>query len=220
MESSRKLKSRGGPPQTLCDAELGEGGTWNSDGVIVFAPAPGTGLLRVSASGGEPTAVTKLDTSKKETSHRWPHFLPDRKRFIFLAQPGTGHFSPDGRWVAYRSNESGEGEIYVAPFPGPGEKIRISSTGAAGGYPRWRRDGKELFYLASDRTLVAVPVDGQGSKFEAGVAKSLFQTRPSLGRDPFDVSPDGKRFLILTTPQETADEVVTVVLNWTAALKK
>ena len=83
-----KIDVTGGPPQTLCDAGLGTGGTWNRDGTIVFASNQGTsGLLRVSAAGGTPVPVTTLDVAKKEESHRWPWFLPDGRHFLYVAGP-------------------------------------------------------------------------------------------------------------------------------------
>jgi len=462
----KKIEISGGPAQVICDAPAGEGGTWNRDGVIVFAPTLASALVRVSALGGEPEPLTTLDASQKERSHGWPQFLPDGRRFTFfvvpdnaihigsldssvttkvlsadskalyvppgyllfmrqgslMAQPfdatrgelrreafpvaedvrnnsvngrsafsvssesgviayrsgtvvesqliwfdragrqiqalgepdrytdlelspdqkqavvaapspgssdlwlfdvarglrtrftldaapelaaiwspdggrlvfgsqkkggpldiyqkaiGTGteeelysdsldkypfswsadgrfilygsapgqnlwtlplfgerkpipfmqtpssefagRFSPDGRWVAYRSDESGRFEIYVAPFPGPGAKARISAAGATGGYPRWRRDGKELFYLASDNTLMAAAVNGQGTTFEVGEVQPLFQTSAAGGRYPYDVSADGQRFLVLTTSEQSAEAPVTVVVNWTAQAVK
>ena len=85
----KKIDVSGGPSQTLCDAPAFEGGSWNADGIIVFAPSTGAGLSRVSAAGGEPAAVTMLDTANGETSHRWPQFLPDGRQFLYLAQPGN-----------------------------------------------------------------------------------------------------------------------------------
>jgi eukaryotic-like serine/threonine-protein kinase len=81
----KRVDVSGGPTQTLCDAPAGEGGTWNRDGVIVFAPDARSALVRVSSAGGRPTAVTKL--SDKESSHRWPDFLPDGRHFLFFSQP-------------------------------------------------------------------------------------------------------------------------------------
>jgi eukaryotic-like serine/threonine-protein kinase len=483
----KKIDASGGPPQTLCDAPLSRGGTWNREGVILFSPVPDGPLYRVSASGGLPTRVTRFDPARGETSHRWPFFLPDGRRFLYLvasfgsgderekmgiyvgsldskeevfllpakstmafapslakasegyllflrernllAQPfnvgslriigdpfpvaeqiqyfpqtanalfsvsesglllysaesamvlsrlawvdrsgretgflGTpgdqanprispdgkrvaldiidhqtgnmdiwiyqssggvatrvtsdpaidacptwspdgdriafmsirkghpdvyqrsssgagsedsilqserakyttdwspdgrfilyraidattnlelwalpvggdrkpfpfikktfgvshGQFSPDGRWVAYASNESGKWEIFVAPFPGPGGNWKVSSAG--GSEPRWRRDGKELFYLAPDGKLMTVEVKA-GPTFEAGAATPLFQTRrrvPVSATDLFsyDVSADGQRFLVNMDVGEVASSPLTVVLNWTAELKK
>ncbi len=132
-----------------------------------------------------------------------------------------GQFSPDGRWVAYASNESGKWEIYVAPFPGPGGNWKVSSAG--GSEPRWRRDGKELFYLAPDAKLMAVDVKG-GATFEAGTARPLFQTHrrehiASTDMFSYDVGPDG-RFLVNTDVGDATPPSPTIVLNWPAALRR
>jgi Tol biopolymer transport system component len=136
----------------------------------------------------------------------------------------TGHFSPDGRFVTYMSNESGRREIYVQSFP-PGAnagKWLISSQGALG-MPRWRADGRELFYLSQDGWMMAAPVL-PGSAFRAGSPQQLFQVPPVFLRVTntpgtlADVSADGKKFLI-AMPAATREEF-TVVLNWQAALQK
>jgi serine/threonine protein kinase len=146
----------------------------------------------------------------------------DRKPFPFLNtqfNEAQGQFSPDGRWIAYRSDESGRGEVYVAPFPGSGGKWQISTGG--GIYPRWRRDGTEILYFAPDYRLMSATVNGKGGNFEVGVVKPLFGTRPPIGfRYPFDVSADGQRFLINTFPEQATSAPITVVVNWTAGLKK
>jgi serine/threonine protein kinase/Tol biopolymer transport system component len=145
----------------------------------------------------------------------------DRKPVPFLQTPFNeydGQFSPDGRWVAYGSDESGKDEVYVAPFPGPGGKWQIST--AVGTYPRWRRDGTEIFYLAPDNKLMAAAVNGKGSRFEVGAVKPLFETRAlDPTRNCYAVSADGQRFLINTDPQTTSAPI-TVVFNWAAGLKK
>jgi eukaryotic-like serine/threonine-protein kinase len=132
-----------------------------------------------------------------------------------------GQFSPDGRWVAYASNESGKWEIYVAPFPGPGGNWKVSSAG--GSEPRWRRDGKELFYLAPDAKLMAVDVKG-GTTFEAGSARPLFQTHrrehvASTDMFSYDVAPDGQHFLVNTDVGDATPPSPTIVVNWPAALR-
>jgi eukaryotic-like serine/threonine-protein kinase len=135
-----------------------------------------------------------------------------------------GRFSPNGRWVAYASNESGTFQVYVQSFPTSGGKWQISTNG--GGQPQWRHDGKELFFLGPDRKLMAVEVNSAGSTFEAGVPKPLFETRtitifPGFGgASYYAASGDGQRFLVSTLVGESVPTPLTVVLNWTAGLKK
>lgn len=110
-------------------------------------------------------------------------------------------FSPDGRWIAYQSNESGASEVYVVKFPERSGKWRVSPRG--GSNPRWRRDGKEIFYLGPDYALMAAKVNGEKNGFEVGSVERLFQARPQLAyRSPFDVSADGQRLLINTLPPD------------------
>jgi eukaryotic-like serine/threonine-protein kinase len=467
----KKADASGAPPQTLCDVPVSRGGTWNRDGVIVFAPGVPGPLYRVSAAGGEPSPMTALDQSRFETSHRWPYFLPDGRHFLYLVRsdqagvyvgsldaketkrllpttlnaayappgfllflrndtlmaqpfdadelelsgepfavaegvaynPGLGRgvfsvsengvlayrsgggqinqplwfdrggkqigslgaaglyftlwlspdetraavdrmdtqtgandiwlldlsrgipsrlttdpandsnplwspdgshivfsssregvsslyqkiasgggneevllksseakvpddwssdgqfivyqtlnqktrwdlwvlpmsgerqpfpflqaefneqqaqFSPDRKWLAYTSDESGAPEIYVQTFPASGGRWRVSTGG--GCQPRWRRDGKELFYIAVDGKLMAVDVK-LGATFEAGVPKTLFGTRVfSLTdfRNHYAVTADGQRFLINSTIEETSATPISVVVNWTADLKR
>jgi eukaryotic-like serine/threonine-protein kinase len=475
----KKIEFTGGPTQTLADVQGSLGGTWNRDGIIVFARGLGDRLYRVSASGGTPTPVTTLDESHKETAHQWPYFLPDGRHFLYLARsaqrentgiyvgaldskeqkllvnadsspvyappgfllfvrertlmaqpfdadrlqltgeafsvaeqagynpangrayfsvsqtgvlvflnsdtPGTqlawvdrggkqlaavgttaadnglrlspdgkrlavsrfdpqaasadiwlidlarntpsrftfdpaneiapvwspdgnriifasnrdgigrmyqrlsngtgndevlfksaeptgvphewspdgkfilfgvvspktnvdlwvlplfgdqkpapfiqteftevqGRFSPDGRWVAYASNESGPYQIYVQSFPASGGKWQVSTGGGA--QPQWRHDGKELFYLAPDRKIMAVDVNGSGPIFVPGVPKPLFEARFSTlfpggpGASYYAVTNDGQRFLVNTLAVDSALVPFTVVLNWTAGLKR
>ena len=145
----------------------------------------------------------------------------DRKPTPFLKtrfNEDFGQFSPDGRWVTYQSNESGRNEVYVTPFPGPGGKWQISTAGGA--VARWRHDGTEIFYLAPDGKLMAAAVNGKGSSFEVGAVKPLFETRTLTGSGGYDVSADGQRFLVNTAPEQAAAAPITVVVNWTAGLKK
>ena len=130
-----------------------------------------------------------------------------------------GQLSADGKWIAFQSDESGQAEIYVQPFPGPGPKSRVSTNG--GIQVRWRPDGRELFYLAADGRLMAVPIPAgsSGSTIEPGAATPLFWThmlgaaQSSTALFPqYSVSPDGQRFLINTLSQVTAGPI-TIVLN-------
>ena len=473
----KKIEISGGPAETLCDALGGRGGTWSSDGTILFAPTTQSSLYRVSEAGGTAVPVTKLDDSRHETSHRWPYFLPDGQHFIFFArgdEPGTyagtlrshenkfllaaesnaayawpgyllywrdgslmaqpfearhlaltgnavsiadhvlfsggqsygvfsvsqngvlalqagdasvnqlswfdrtgkqlntisggrepslvigprlspdGHklaatifgfgashgdiwlydlsrdvrsrftfesgaisapvwspdgsqiafgagrpnhqsiiyarassgvgdvltlledpqnallptswspdgrflayfrtersapvsrqqiwilplfgdhkpvpflpsafdertpeFSPDGRWIAYESNESGTFQIYVSAFPGAETKLQVSPSG--GLVPVWRADGKELFYLDLAGRLMSVDVKTVGQRLELGTARPLFQTHAaSPGAHPFDVSRKADRFVITTTANANPSPY-TLVTNWTGELRK
>ncbi len=144
----------------------------------------------------------------------------DRKPFPFVQGKSTdwqGTFSPDGRWVAYTSEESGRAEVCVAPFPGPGPRSQISTAG--GSLPRWRGDGKELFYIAADQKLTAVDVR-TAPALEAGAARPLFEVRsvPTYGWI-YDVSADGQRFLVNARMREQTAPPITVVVNWAADLK-
>jgi eukaryotic-like serine/threonine-protein kinase len=138
-----------------------------------------------------------------------------------------GQFSPDGRWVAYASDESGRYEIYVQPFsPASSGGIKTKISEGGGRYPRWRRDGKELFYITGSTTtnsqqLMAVEATTSPA-FNAGIPKPLFRTNTSAyAGSHFDVSADGKRFLIENAASSSAaEEPITVVTNWQAGLKK
>jgi Tol biopolymer transport system component len=134
-----------------------------------------------------------------------------------------GRFSPSGRWVAYVSNESGLSEVYVRGFTtdfsrgsaSAGSSVLVSRGG--GTAPRWRGDGRELFYLAPNGKMMAVEVTS-GQDFQVATPTPLFQTSP--GAIVGDVTADGKRFLLVTPVGTSASVPFTVVLNWTAGLKK
>jgi Tol biopolymer transport system component len=151
----------------------------------------------------------------------------DRRPFPFLETPTNerqAQLSPNGKWIAYTSNETGRDEVYVQRFPVPGAKYQVSQDGGA--MPRWRRDGAELFFLTTRQFLTAVPIHGETS-LEIGPPVSLFRTRLILqGSESsgglvttYDVTPDGQRFL-LNGPPENPAPPMTLVFNWTLALKK
>lgn len=144
-----------------------------------------------------------------------------RQPVPFLQSPFSeteGRFSPDGRWVAYVSNETGSTEVYVTRFPGPGGKRRVSTAG--GNYPRFRSDGNELFYVSRDGKLMAVSVNGQGQEFVVNTERALFTMHgPASGRYPYDVSLDGQRFLVNTVVEAAIPSPITLVVNWAAALR-
>src|SRR5688572_21430293 len=153
----------------------------------------------------------------ESTSHVWAMPLfGDRKPFPVLQTPfaeSDPRFSPDGRWLAYASDETGRREVYVQSFPTGGGKWQISTAG--GSDPRWRADGRELFYR-SNRLLMAVPVSA-GESFEAGTPVVLFDTKS--GAHVFAPDASGERFLVLAPTGKEAPPM-TVLLDWTARLEK
>jgi len=220
------------------------GSIWSPDGRrVVFAAVDQKGrrdLYERASSGEGPENVLLADDVSKypeswspdgrfllymrrgsqgSTADIW--ILPlsgERKPFPFIEAPFQdlgSQFSPDGRWVAYNSNESGRSEVYVVPFPGPGARKRISTSG--GDNARWRRDGKEIFYLAGN-TLMAAGVTANGSRFDVGTEQRLFEVATVDGYWPYDVSADGQRFLVNTHPDPVAP--LTIVVNWPAGLRK
>ena len=150
----------------------------------------------------------------------------DRKATSFVDSPANevqGRFSPNGRWVAYTSDESGKFEVYVRPFPA--ESTQSTTISIAGGMqPEWRRDGKELFYISADGKLTAVPVVTDGAAFSAGAPRALFDVEVPEATAPYAtdyaVTADGQRFLVNTVVDQPTRPALTVILNWTAALNK
>jgi serine/threonine-protein kinase len=148
--------------------------------------------------------------------------MDDRTVQPFLRTPSnesTPRLSPDGRWVAYASDESGHQEIYVSPFPGPGGKWQVSTDG--GREPAWNRNGRELFYRTGDR-MMAVDITTQPG-FAPGKPRTLFAGRyePTVfTASNYDVSPDGQRFLMLRRSDQGAPTHINLVLNWVDELKR
>jgi dipeptidyl aminopeptidase/acylaminoacyl peptidase len=188
---------------------------WSPDGSrVVFAssrsgnvdlvehPAGGAGDERTLA--GDKTPVPAVQTNFDETE---------------------GQFSPDGRWLAYVSNESRRFEVMVRPFPGSGETVQVSAAG--GSQVRWSPDSKELFYIAPDARLMAVSIAARtGSQaLVVGAPVPLFSTRLATGanvtgtKPQYAVAPDG-RFLLNARVDEGASPPLGVVVNWTDALKR
>jgi eukaryotic-like serine/threonine-protein kinase len=209
-------------------------------GQIYQRPSNGAGNEEVIAAGlgGAPTSWSpdgRLITSMTATTQTLTDIsiVPasgDGKPVPFMAtrfNEGLADFSPDGRWIAYVSDESrpNQPQVYVAPFPGPGGKRVISA--ALGGLPRWRRDGKEIFFGTLDGQVMSAAVNGSGATFEVGEAHVLFPLRPKtlpgllLGLPQFDVSADGQRFLVNRGVSEgPASASFTLAVNWPALLTK
>ncbi len=203
----------------------------------------GTGVEELLAESGDnkfPTSWSAdgrfiaYNTSQEGKSNSELWILPlfgDRKPFAFLktnSDVAEGRFCPRGGWIAYSSDESGRSEVYVTSFPGHQGKWQISQSG--GSMPRWRRDAKELFYLAPNSQLMAADVNLSGSTFEVAAVHPLFRLRlapgpplydlgPTAGQIGYDVSPDGQRILV-NSPAESEAAPITVILNWPAKLNK
>jgi eukaryotic-like serine/threonine-protein kinase len=197
--------------------------SWSPDGKLLafmeINPATGvdTWVLRMgdpsTSSGQVPSAGSLRDSGQAGQGRKAQPFL--RTQF----NEGAPCFSPDGRWLAYISDESGRSEIYVQPYPGPGGKWQISTEG--GTEPAWNPNGRELFYRSGDK-MMAVDIATQRG-FAAGKPGMLFEGRyqPSpVQSDDYDVSPDGQRFLMLKPTEQAAPTQINVVLNWFEELKQ
>ncbi len=148
----------------------------------------------------------------------------DGKPFVAVPSPpgvntDESQMSPDGRWISYNSSVSGSGEIYLQPFPGPGERVTVSSGG--GRQAKWRADSKELFYLSPYGTMMSVDVR-PGATPDIGTPKPLFRTRltPSTAWDQYAVTSDGQRFIVMEPAEDAPPESLTIITNWTTLLRK
>ena len=217
-------------------------GTWSPDASRIAYASVRQGdksLYEIPSAGGVERQILKaegrgrsIDDWAPDGKHILYHVdaarelwaLPvdgDAKQFL-VVKPASGSideptFSPDGRWIAYNSSESGRNEVYIAPFPPTGARWQVSSRG--GVQPTWRRDGQELFFVAADAKMMAVDVNLEKA-VELGTPRALFQTRliPNGSVDQYAASPDGKRFLLMNPVGEDIEEAPTVILDWPALL--
>jgi Tol biopolymer transport system component len=174
--------------------------SWSADGkYLLFTETPiGFGVSLVPTSG---------DITTRE-------FLPKK------INSSEAQFSPDTHWVAYTSQESGRPDVFVTQFPGPNGKWQVSTNG--GTEPRWRHDGKAIFYWGADNTFMEAQVEAQGSQFRVNSVHPLFKASMPVthyGAPTYDVTPDGQRFIVNAT-SSASDQSLTIVTDWTANLKR
>jgi hypothetical protein len=178
---------------------------WSRDGHFVVYQRPGD-------ETGEDLWVAPQPTAASRAPEKPFPYLNSR----FNEESGV--FSPDGQWMAYQSDQSGRPEIYVQSFPLPNHRVQISTGG--GTDPAWSKNSGELFYLASDRKLIAVPYRSAATTFEPGVGKVLFPIPGDVVRRSYAVTADGRQFLIGKPVDEMVGEPITVVVNWVEELKR
>lgn len=228
---------RGGAKRLTFDPALDAMPVWNADGSrVVFTSSRGKNAfdLYVKETNGSEEEKPIVESEQDKYPNSWSRdgryilyeeglelkyvTLPEKKSALFLKAPGTlknAQFSPDGKWVAYASNESGRWEVYVTSFPEGKGKWQVSSGG--GEQPRWRADGKELFYFSPEAKIMALPVKTAGG-FDPGVPAELFQTSPketvaTSEQFIYDVDPSGQKFLVNAQAQNIS-QPMTVVLHW------
>jgi len=237
--------ARGATTRLTFDPSFHTASIWSPDGrQVLFGSnrqlgfklqmknADGSGPEEEVADLGAETQINAWDWSRdgkyilvRKTNELWYLTWPERVAKPLLQAKWTVRnvqFSPDGRWMAYASNETGRMEIYVSPFLSGNGKWQVSSAG--GQEPKWRQDGRELFYLSPDEKMMAVAVTTDAS-FKAGSPVALFQThrrQPVSAQDVFsyDVSGDGQRFLINTKVDEANAAPLSVLLNWVSEMEK
>ncbi len=207
MDLYRKSSDGAGADELLYSDDLDKfASDWSPDGKFFLYRAIGAG-----AGGG--VWVLPLTPERQGAPLKPFPFAPSAFTM------GNAHFSPDGQWIAYASDESSRSEVYVARFPGAGGKRQISAAG--GLTPRWRRDGREIFYMTQDGTIMSAAVTIKADAVEVGEVRPLFGPVTTFGLSyRYDVSADGQRFLIALPEKQASTAVVTVVQNWQAGLKK
>ncbi len=238
---------RGLPSRLTFNTAIEDAPVWSPDGSRVLFNSNAKGLTdiysKASSSAGTEELVLKSGTNKYPTD--WSRdgrfilyesqdrqtgadlwvlpLLGDKKPQLFLQTPFNetmARFSPDGKWIAYVSDESGNSQVYVQTFPPSGGKWQISTQG---GYtPRWHGDGKELFYMSPDRKIMSAAVNPNGTTFEVSSPTALFQTQVDVAAatNRYDVSPDGQRFLMSSPIENTTSPPITVITNWLAGIER
>ena len=198
----RKPSSGAGNEEVLRVSDRADYPTsWSSDGTLLYQSLDANGTWSLWTLPPPPNTQSQVFTSARSPT-------------------GGARFSPDGHWVAYHSSQSGRYEIYVAPFPATGARWQISTAG--GTWPRWRGDGKEIYYQSPDNKVMAAAVDVDRGAIALGKVEALFDSRFASPRFDvgfsYDASSDGRRFLIPSVV-ESSSVPITVVVNWPALLK-
>jgi len=182
---------------------------------------PGTGELVASDWSRDGRFVVYEKAAEQNRQDVWVLTMSEKKAEPFLTGPydeSQPHISPDGRWLAYTSDESGRQEVYVQSFPTPGGKWQVSTQG--GSDPVWRADGRELYYLASDQRIMTMPV-AASTTFDVVVPEPLFPVRvlqPVGPRNHYGVTSDGQTFYVVAPLQGGSVGTTSVVVNWAAGL--
>ena len=237
--------SRGTGTRLTFEGVQAENPIWSRDGSkIAYSDTPGRGsiLVKPSSGLGEPKVIAQggdfapndwspdgnqvlyMSFLSSAGPRVWIHqFGPEAKDYDLLHTSfptAEAQLSSDGHWLAFTSDETGRQQVYVMPYPSLSGKWQISIEG--GSQARWRRDGKEIYYIAPDAKLMRVTVDTAGGAFHAGIPSPLFQTQiaaVAFAFHQYDVTGDGKRFLI-NTRRTQGTATLTIYSNWEAALKR
>jgi serine/threonine protein kinase len=235
----QELGSNSTPQRFTFGTDVEISPVWAPDGTAIAFASNRSGYFdlyrKLTSGSGENELLLHSNANKNPTD-----WSPDARYLVFDERNPSGHtktdigvlplfgdrkpsmlaateaderdarFSPNGRWVAYTSDETGRREVYVTSFPQVGNLRQVSIAG--GENPCWRRDGKEIFYLTPDRQLMVAEVNGEGSTFQVGPVRPLFSTRASIEvlAAPYAVSPDGQAFVVNSQPEASAAPLVVV----------
>jgi eukaryotic-like serine/threonine-protein kinase len=187
--------------------------------VIAAGAGPEENIPETWVPNGDTLLVTRRNAKDEQTVWAVPLKGGTAEPVLSGSQFDEPQVSPDGRWLAYVSNESGQDEVYVEPFRREGDRVRISVKG--GGQPKWRADGRELFLTTPTNRLLAVQVRAAGERLDVSLPTELFEIRglEGSGYDDYAPSSDGQRFLIKVPVEQDQKPVLNVVTNWTSLLR-
>lgn len=231
--------TRGVPTRVTFDPADERSAAWSPDGKSIVYRRDGELFTRPVEGGPEqPFLVDKRSKDPRGWSKDGKYFLyratgngndlwvkpaaPGQAPYAFISTQfgeAFGEFSPDGKWMAYVSDESGADEVYVTAFPSGQGKVRVSSSG--GLFPRWRQEGRELYFLSTDNRMMVATVAPSATNFRVGSVEVLFPTGVIMSPGvPYVVSADGKRFLINSTIPSTDPPSLSVIFNWPALIRR